>query len=151
MDVRWKVGTLPGHTPTTGEHNVGVRNGNVIKSRSLLRVVEPSRWDVEALERIAGVPGCLKFVDDDNPSPDDVEQVENPHDFAEEDVEPGARERRAKPPPVPKPDEPERPKPSRARPPAPPGPAASGQICEARADHAKGLGQARCDHWVPQM
>ena len=31
MDVRWKVGTFLGHTPTTGEHCVGVRNGNVIK------------------------------------------------------------------------------------------------------------------------
>ena len=44
MDVRWKIGIFLGHTLTTGEHYVGIRNGNAIRVRSCVRVVETSRW-----------------------------------------------------------------------------------------------------------
>ena len=31
--------------PQSGEHNVGTWNGDVMRARSIVRVVEPSGWD----------------------------------------------------------------------------------------------------------
>lgn len=96
MDVRWKLGVFLGHTPASGEHFVGARNGNVLKARSCVRVVEPSRWDRDALDRIVGIPGAVKPAEDGEPTPDDVEGVDNPQVFAEHEVDPEQRERQNK-------------------------------------------------------
>ena len=105
MDVRWKLGVFLSHTPTSGEHFVGTRNGNVLKSRSCVRVVEPSRWDRDSLDRVTGIPGSMKPTEDGEPSPNDVESADQPHDFAADEVDPEARERREKPRPARSPDQ----------------------------------------------
>ena len=87
MDVRWKVGVFLGHTSNTGEHHVGIRNGNVVRARSCVRVVEPVRWDKLAIKRVRGVPGCPKFTEDGEPTADDIERSDNPHDFAAEELD----------------------------------------------------------------
>ena len=91
MDVRWKIGIFVGHTLTTGEHDVGIRNGNAIRVRSCLRLVELSRWDKAAVERIIGIPSAMNPIDDGGPTADNVEAAEKPHDFAEEEVNPAPR------------------------------------------------------------
>ena len=91
LDAGWKLGTFLGHTATTNEHFIGTRNGNVLKARSCVRVVEPSRWDRSAIERIVGVPGAMNPGESDEVLPDDVEGAENPHDFATEKVDPSAK------------------------------------------------------------
>ena len=92
MDVRWKLGVFLRHTATTGEHDVGARNGDVLRSRSCVRVVEPSRWDRSALDRVTGIPGALKSCGDGQLSPDDIASAENPHGFAADEVDPVPKE-----------------------------------------------------------
>ena len=43
MDLRWRLGIYLGHAPNSNELFVGVANGNVIKARSAVRVVEKTR------------------------------------------------------------------------------------------------------------
>ena len=113
LDARWKLGTFLGHTATTNEHFIGTRHGNVLRARSCVRVVEPSRWDRSAIDKIVGVPGAMNPGESDEILPDDVEGAESPHDFAFEEVDPGVK--RA----VPAPEEPPAPEHPPAQGPAP--------------------------------
>ena len=56
LNLRWRVGTFLGNAQTTNEAFVGMANGDVVKSRSAVRVVEPSRWNQEAVLGVRGVP-----------------------------------------------------------------------------------------------
>ena len=57
--------------------------GNVIKSRSIVRVVAPSRWDKDALSGVIGIPGNLSHqgVEDIGLS---IEKHIDPHAHADE-------------------------------------------------------------------
>ena len=101
LDPRWKLGVYLGHAECTNEVFMGINNGNVIKARSMVRVVEESRWKKEVIQRIQGTPADMKPVVDDHPTADEIEGAENPHEFNQEDIEP---------PPRP-PDEPDEPGP----------------------------------------
>ena len=47
---------LLGHGMETSFALVGTWNGDVIRTRSIVRVVEASRWDTDFLERLKGAP-----------------------------------------------------------------------------------------------
>ena len=89
MDLRWKLGVYLGHAHASNEIYVGIHNGNVLKVRSVVRVVEGSRWSKTAVLKVLGIPGALKPVDDDNLTADDIEATENPHDFEPSSTERG--------------------------------------------------------------
>ena len=61
-------------------HMVAIRLGNVVKSGSVVRVVEASRWNVDAAFAVAGTPTLLNPLD---PDADDayvaVDESEQPH------------------------------------------------------------------------
>ena len=89
MDLRWKLGVYLGHAHASNEIDVGIHNGNVLKVRSVVRVVEGSRWSKTAVLKVLGIPGALKPVDDDNLTAADIEATENPHDFEPSSTEHG--------------------------------------------------------------
>ena len=62
------------------EAHVGVPNGNVRKSRTILRVVAESRWSKELVQRVIGTPHELTPVDDGELNSDDIEASEQPHE-----------------------------------------------------------------------
>ena len=49
LNLRWRVGTFIGTAQTTDEAFVAAANGDVVKTRSVVRVVEPSRWNCDAI------------------------------------------------------------------------------------------------------
>ena len=53
MDLRFCIGTFLGNSL------LAVAKGNVITSRSIVRVAAPSRWDKDALSGVIGIPGNL--------------------------------------------------------------------------------------------
>ena len=55
--LRWRFGTDLGMAPNANECYVANVDGQVIRCRSIARVVEASRWDLKAIEGIVGVPG----------------------------------------------------------------------------------------------
>ena len=80
LDPRWRLGIYLGHTDGSMEAHVGVPNGNVRKSRTILRVVAESRWSKELVQRAIGTPHELTPVDDGELNSDDVGASEQPHE-----------------------------------------------------------------------
>ena len=50
----------------SNEYNVGLYNGNVVKARSVVRVVASKRWSADIIEKVAGVPGAMHVNDSDD-------------------------------------------------------------------------------------
>ena len=44
---------------TSNEYYLGLPNGNVVKSRSVTRVVPSGRWDSKSILGVKGIPGKL--------------------------------------------------------------------------------------------
>ena len=59
LNPRFRIGTFLGNSHSTNEAYVAIKNGSVIKSRSIVRVVKPSLWSREALTSICPLPGRL--------------------------------------------------------------------------------------------
>ena len=59
LDHRWRLGTFVGLSTNSNEALIGIANGNIVKSRSVARVVQASRWDKDAVLAIKGIPGFL--------------------------------------------------------------------------------------------
>ena len=85
MNMRWRIGMYLGVAPQSGEHYVGPWNGGVIRTQSIVRVMESSRWDTDFLVRLKGTPS--------KPIPNGVnrygriEECKNPHAMIEIDPE----------------------------------------------------------------
>ena len=92
LDKRWRLGIYLGHASNSNEQFVGLRNGNVIRTRSTTRVVARSRWDARAVLGVIGTPADPTPTPDEELTPDDIEASEAPHDFAEAEVDPEAAE-----------------------------------------------------------
>ena len=60
MSLRWRVSTFLGNAMSTNEAYVAASNGDVIRSRSIVRVMEPSRWSSKAARGIKGTPFKLR-------------------------------------------------------------------------------------------
>ena len=60
MGLRWRVGTFLGNAMSTNEAYVAASNGDVIRSRSIVRVMDPSRWSSKAVLGIRGTPFKLR-------------------------------------------------------------------------------------------
>ena len=60
MSLRWRVGTFLGNAMATNEAYVAASNGDVIRTRSIVRVMEPSRWSSKAVLGVQGTPNRLR-------------------------------------------------------------------------------------------
>ena len=78
LDLRWRIGTYLGNSTTSNEAYVAVSNGDVVKSRSVVRVVAPMRWSKERLMGVKGTPYQLR---PQNPDETEllIEEVREPH------------------------------------------------------------------------
>ena len=68
----------PGLPNVSNENYIGLPNGNVVKSRSAIRVVQSGRWDKNAVFVVQGIPGkptVTRDVDDHV----DIENLLDPH------------------------------------------------------------------------
>ena len=52
LNLRWRLGTFLGNAQATNECYVGAQNGDVVKTRSIVRVIEASRWSVDSVKTI---------------------------------------------------------------------------------------------------
>ena len=59
LDLRFRIGVCLGNSQNSNEAFIGIGNGNVIKSRSVVRVVASQRWSKEAISKIVSIPGRL--------------------------------------------------------------------------------------------
>ena len=75
---RWRIGTYLGVVSSSNEHYVSLRNGNVIKARSVVRVILASRWSSEQIMKVQGTPSKLCPTGDEDILPE-IEQMEEPH------------------------------------------------------------------------
>ena len=107
LDKRWRIGIYLGHAANSNEQYIGLRNGNVIRARSTVRIVARSRWDSASVLGIKGTPAEPMPTADEELSADDIEASEAPHDFSEAESDPEADEppARRRRPEVPEPDE----------------------------------------------
>ena len=80
LDPRWRLGVYLGHTGGSMEAYVGVPNGNVRMSRTVLRVVAESRWSKEMVQRVLGTPHELTPIDDGELNSDDIDASEQPYE-----------------------------------------------------------------------
>ena len=85
LSLRWRIGTYLGVANASNEHIVATKAGNVVKARSVVRVVPASRWSLEAITAIRGTPStpCPNGPEDINP---DIEALERPEVDADEDL-----------------------------------------------------------------
>ena len=56
LDKRWRLGVYLGTSADSNEHYLGAWNVDVIKSRSVVRVLEKSRWCVDHVQKLRGTP-----------------------------------------------------------------------------------------------
>ena len=56
LSLRWRVGIFLGTADRSNEAYIGTCSGNVVKSRSITRVVEGSKWDIASVMKIIETP-----------------------------------------------------------------------------------------------
>ena len=88
MDLRWRLGICIGHSNNTNEYCVAQSNGNVVKARSVVRVIASRRWCAECVEKIASIPGDM-IVNDDSDRTAGIEGAIDPHAMLDADLEVG--------------------------------------------------------------
>ena len=87
MDQRWRLGVYLGPVSDSNEIYCGVGNGNVLKSRSVARVVADRRWSRVEIEKISGTP-LKPTVTNDGSDWTQLEQLADPHANKDADLVP---------------------------------------------------------------
>ena len=78
LDHRWRLGTFVGLSTSSNESMIALSNGNVVRSRSIARVVQASRWDKDAVLKVKGIPGALTPAGSESIDPT-IEESSSPH------------------------------------------------------------------------
>ena len=86
LNLRWRLGTFLGNSQTTNECFVAAMNGDVIKTRSITRVVEGNRWPSDAVLEIQGTPDLLR-PQAGKETDAEIEELIDPHKNADDDME----------------------------------------------------------------
>ena len=78
LDHRWRLGIFIGLSSNSNEVFIGLPNGNVVKSKTVARVMIANRWNKDAVLKVRGIPGSLNpaGTEDINPK---IEESESPH------------------------------------------------------------------------
>ena len=87
MNLRWRVGVFLGTAPSSNEAYIGISTGNVVKSRSICRVVNESRWASALVLGITGTPMKPNPSSDGQQDAEWIEDSAKPHENVELDVE----------------------------------------------------------------
>ena len=92
MSLRWRISTFVGNYKSSNEALVAASNGDVVKVRSIVRVVESSRWIKDAVLSVRGTPVQLRPRSQSD-SDAHVEEGMEPHLNADQHpVEDGVKE-----------------------------------------------------------
>ena len=83
LTLRWKIGIFLGYVDGSNEQYIGAPDGSVLKTRSIVRVVEGERWSASAIMNIKGIPGKHQPVRSEDVA-DQVERSDDPHANMEE-------------------------------------------------------------------
>ena len=70
LDLRWNLGVYVGRSEVSNEYYIALPNGDVVKTRSITRVVASGRWDKGSLLNVKGIPGKLTASRLDDPEVD---------------------------------------------------------------------------------
>jgi hypothetical protein len=90
LSRRWQLGTYLGLVNSSNEHVVATRLGNVVKSRSVVRVVEASRWNSDAALAVVGTPTLLNPLDpEEDAGYAAIDESEQPHLELDADIHNG--------------------------------------------------------------
>ena len=76
MGFRWAVGVYPGTRMTSNEALLGLPNGDVVRTRSIARLVPSQRWKRESVLAIRGTPAKPVLRGEDDTI---IESFSNPH------------------------------------------------------------------------
>ena len=87
MNLRWRTGIFLGTAPSSNEAYIGIASGNVVKTRSICRVVQESRWVSNLVLGITGTPMKPNPISDGQQDAEWVEESAKPHEHVELDVE----------------------------------------------------------------
>ena len=80
------------YAASSNEYYLALPNGNVVKSKSILRVVPSGRWDQKSLFAVQSIPGKHTMSDDSDDV--DIEAFAHPHENLD-DAERDARDSEA--------------------------------------------------------
>ena len=83
MSLRWRLGTFVGNHQNSNEALVASSNGDVIKVRSIVRVVAPSRWNKDVAMSVKGTPFRLR-PRSESETDAHVEETMDPHTNADQ-------------------------------------------------------------------
>ena len=78
LNLRWRLGTFIGNSQATNEAFVAAGNGDVVKTRSIVRVVEANRWNKDAILGVLGTPHRFR-PSQDRQDDAHVEEHADPH------------------------------------------------------------------------
>ena len=76
LDHKWRHGIVLGRCLHTGSNWIGIKDGTVTTARAMVRVVERSRWSIDRVNSLTGIPGAVKN------SVDTIEAEPEPHSFS---------------------------------------------------------------------
>ena len=78
MNLRFRLGTFLGNAQNSNEVFIATRQGDVVRTRSIVRVVESSRWSTEAIKGVRGTP--VQPKPSGAPTFDEsIEKLDDPH------------------------------------------------------------------------
>ena len=95
LNLRWRLGTFLGNSQSTNEVYVAAANGDVVKTRSITRVVESSRWSSEAILGVRGTPTCFRPASTAE-GDEHVEEFLDPHANADQEDDAGLQDQEKK-------------------------------------------------------
>ena len=78
LDLRWRLGVYLGMANVSNEHFVGLPNGNIAKSRSVVRTIASKRWRADLIEKVTGTPAQL-VANGNRDELAGIESFEDPH------------------------------------------------------------------------
>ena len=78
MNLAWRWGTYLGNAQASNDVYVGAKNGDVVKSRSIVRVVMASRWNSRDVLGLRGSPHCFRPSGASDPC-SQIEEQATPH------------------------------------------------------------------------
>ena len=92
MSLRWRLGTFVGNHQNSNEALVASSAGDIIKVRSIVRVVQSSRWNKDLVMKVKGTPFKLRPRSDSD-SDAHIEEHMDPHVNADQHpVDDGVKE-----------------------------------------------------------
>ena len=77
LDARWRYGLFLGRATDSDQNTIALKNGNIVRARAMIRVVEDARWSMDRINAIQMSPTQERAH---GSRLDDIEIHQLPHD-----------------------------------------------------------------------